>query len=134
MNFLMKIALLSFLFNYIWESLHSLLYSLHLEQKITIRTLLIASLGDVVIILLIAVCFKVWPFFQKRLWIIFPLGIVVAVGIEKYGLFSNRWSYNDLMPIIPYSKVVFAPTLQLAICGFLSIFITFKWEKKNNIR
>ncbi len=95
--------------------------------KITELILLRASLVDALMITLIVLPFLYWPRFKKKSWLIIPIGIVVAVGIEWWALRTGRWSYNHWMPIIPLLSVGLTPALQLGILGYLSYRLASNW-------
>ena len=42
-------------------------------------------------------------------------GFLIAVHIEQRALETGRWSYGQLMPIIPYVQVGLMPVLQMMI-------------------
>lgn len=116
----------SFLVNLLWENVHAPLYAHHLAAKITEKTLIVASLGDAVILTTFAVLFFSVPFLRERLWLVIPIGLVVAIVIELYALSVHRWAYNDHMPIIPYLNIGITPTIQLAITGYIVLSYFFK--------
>lgn len=118
----------SFLLNFLWENLHAPLYSHHLGQKIETWTLFVATLGDVIILSLFVLLWKYFPFLKDKLFLVIPLGLLIAYYIEKYALSVNRWSYNDSMPIVPVLSVGISPLLQLATTGFLLLLLLKKLE------
>jgi len=117
---LLLIFLYSFFLNFIWEHVHSLLYASYKGGRLTEFILFHASLGDAVILSLLALPFIFSSFFRKRLWIIIPIGIFIAIIIEIYALQAGRWEYNALMPIIPFLNIGLTPTIQLALTGYLT--------------
>lgn len=119
MKKLSQIFLLSFFLNLIWENFHSLLYAQYQGGPITEFILLHATLGDAMMLTILALPFFYFDFFKKNIWLIIPIGIVIAVSIEWYALGAGRWAYNDLMPIIPFLNVGLTPTLQLGLIGYL---------------
>lgn len=114
---------LSFIFNFIWENLHAPLYTLHLGKIITERTLIIATLGDVVILSLFAILWWYILLLKKHFWFVIPLGLLVAYAIEKFGLATQRWEYEPTMPIIPYLNIGLSPFLQLSVTSIIMILI-----------
>ncbi|MBP6888640.1 MAG: hypothetical protein KBC21_02950 [Candidatus Pacebacteria bacterium] len=80
----------SFILNLVWENTHAALYTHHLVEKITEKTLVIASIGDAAIITLFAVLLFFVPFLKGRVWLVVPIGIFVAIMIERYALSVNR--------------------------------------------
>ena len=119
------IAISSFILNFIWENWHARFYVHHLGRKINQKILFIATLGDVVILTLFGLVFQYVDFLRDRIWLVIPLGIAVAIWIERYALSKNRWAYNSRMPIIPFINVGLTPTIQLALLGYiiLSVFL-----------
>lgn len=120
MKKLIQIFLISFTLNFIWENLHSFLYVHYQGQAITELILFRAALFDACFITLVGWLFITIPFLHKRLWLIWPIGIIFAIGLEMFALNSNRWAYNELMPIIPLLEVGLSPTIQLALTGYIS--------------
>jgi hypothetical protein len=113
------VFLLSFILNLFWENAHARLYVQHLNKKITERVLIIATLGDAVIITGLSIFFYYLPFLRERVWLSIPIGIVIAIVIELYALSVHRWAYNKHMPIIPLLNVGLTPTIQLGILGYV---------------
>src|SRR3989344_4715257 len=102
MKKLFLIFILSFAFNFIWENLHSLLYQSYKSAPITEFILFRATIGDALMLTLLALPFLYLPYFTKRKWLIIPIGIILALAIELFALSTGRWSYNELMPLIPF--------------------------------
>jgi len=130
MKKLITIFFLAFVFNVIWENLHSFLYSNYMGGKITEYILIRASLFDALLITLILLPFLFLDRLKNKSWLIIIIGIIIAIFNEWYGLDTNRWAYNSFMPIIPIIKVGLSPTLQLGTLGFLTYKIE-KWVSKN---
>lgn len=119
------IFLLAFLFNVIWENLHSVLYSNYMGGKITEFILIRASLFDALVITIILLPFLYFKILKNKSWLIIVVGVIVAALNEYYGLTTNRWAYNSLMPILPIIKMGLTPIIQLGILGYFS----YKVEK-----
>lgn len=93
-----------------------------------------ASLGDVLIFailyLMLAIAFRNFKWFlEKNVWQYFLValfGFFIAVIIERYALATNRWQYNELMPIIPFFKVGMSPVIQLIILPIITIVFSKK--------
>lgn len=122
------IFLLSFILNLIWENLHSLLYAVYMDGKITELILVRASLGDAIIISILSLPFLLFPNQRQKSWLIIPFGVLVSIIIELYALSVGRWMYNEYMPIIPILDIGLTPTIQLGLLGYLSYW--FVVEKK----
>jgi hypothetical protein len=118
-----KISLIfitAFLFNAIWENLHSFLYENYMGGRITEFILLRATLVDATIITIITMPFILHPLIKKKSWIILPLGFILSAGIERWAVSIGRWAYNSYMPIIPLFAVGLSPAIQLGLLGYLS--------------
>lgn len=112
---------LAFILNLIWENLHAVLYVSYKGGEITRFILARASLFDAILIVIMS-----WPLIyfaplKNKFWLIMPLGIIIAIFNEWYGLGTGRWVYDTLMPIIPIIKTGLSPTLQLGLLGYISI-------------
>lgn len=115
----------AFVLNFLWENLHSYLYTSYKGGEITQFILARASLFDALLITLIVLPFFYVSFLKRRLWFIVIVGVIVAIFNEWYGLGTGRWVYNSLMPIVPIINIGLTPMLQLGLLGYLS----FKLEE-----
>ena len=125
--------------NFLWEISQMFLYEIHSVGFLNFVFVHVkASLGDVVIFgvmyLLGLVLFrnKTW-FLEKRFSVfIFAMGsgLFIATLIEKYAIATDRWQYNELMPIIPVLNVGLSPILQLIILPPLTIILAQKINAK----
>ena len=132
------ITLFAFLFNLAWEVVHSPLYKTITDMTAVeyIPKILVASLGDIVMILaiflLISLCnfsFR-WKLNKKNISFSVLFGIIIAVGFELYALGTNRFSYNLTMPLIPFLKVGLTPVLQMIFTPILTFFFAERIIKK----
>lgn len=114
------IFVISFLLNFVWENLHSLLYDNYRGGKITELILLRATLADAVMITIFTLPFVLFKQIRKFDFLIIFVGVAVAIIIELFALVSLRWQYNNFMPLIPFFSVGLTPTLQLGLLGFLT--------------
>ena len=110
----------AFILNAVWENLHAFLYDNYMGDKITELVLLRATLADAVMITVITLPFVLFPSWRRQNWIIIFVGLVLAIGIERYALLTDKWAYNVYMPIVPFLSVGLTPTIQLGLLGFLS--------------
>jgi hypothetical protein len=117
---LVKIFVIAFILNFIWEEFHSRLYVHYKGGKITHGVLAYASSFDAFVITIGAVLLAFVPLFQDRLWLVLLGLLVFAFGLELFALGTNRWQYKDSMPIVPILNVGLSPTLQLAFLAYLS--------------
>lgn len=120
------IFLFALVTNFIWENLHASLYGGYQGGEITEFILTRASFWDAVIIVFILLPFLYFDFLAKRLWIIFVIGFAIAVAIEWYALSTNRWSYNEFMPIIPFLETGLTPTIQLGFLAYAT-YVFLRW-------
>jgi hypothetical protein len=120
------VFLISFFLNLIWENLHSFFYDVYKGEVITEFILIRATLGDAVMLTILFLPFLYLDFFKKRLWLIIPIGLALAIKIELFAMMTNRWTYNEFMPIIPYLNVGLTPTIQLALLGYVTYRIVLK--------
>ena len=92
-----------------------------------------AALCDVFYIALIYLCVAL--FTRDFLWLSKPLktgtvffmillSLAVAELIELRGLHSGHWSYSALMPMVPALGIGWFPFVQLAVTGFVSLYVT----------
>lgn len=119
MKKILTIFFLAFILNLVWENLHSLLYNHYQGGSITQLILLRAALFDATFITIIGTAFINFDFLIKRDWLILPIGFTFAVLLELYALGTNRWAYNEMMPIIPILSVGFTPALQLGLTAYV---------------
>ncbi|TAK95871.1 hypothetical protein EPO05_03165 [Patescibacteria group bacterium] len=138
-----KILSIAFILNFLWEISQAWLYAPHFVGvaglvEVHIR----ASLGDVILVSLILmldsfVFRKVlaeerlgW----KRMAMIMLAGFILGVAVEKYALATGRWSYNSLMPVMPFFKVGLAPVLQMVLVPVISICIASRVKQFSKFR
>lgn len=114
------IFLSAFLLNFFWENLHSFLYVGYKGGEITQFILARASLFDAILITIILMPFLYITSLQRKIWLIFIIGIIIAILNEWYGLSTSRWAYNLYMPILPIIGVGLSPALQLGVLGHIS--------------
>lgn len=137
----LSILWLVFIINFLWEISQMFLYENHTNGFWNFIFLHIkASLGDVVIFLLIyllgALIFQSKKWFVKenksKYFIASLLGLIIAIVIERYALATQRWAYNNLMPVIPLLKVGLSPILQMIILPPITILFLEKLKSKNS--
>jgi 8-oxo-dGTP pyrophosphatase MutT (NUDIX family) len=109
---------------------HVLLYSTYQGGGITNAVLFHATLWDAVYIGVVGFFVLTFPFFRRQLWIAHLVLLLLAIGIELWALSTHRWTYNELMPIIPGFNVGLSPTLQLATTGLITFLLVFFISKR----
>jgi hypothetical protein len=108
----------AFALNYVWEHLHAVLYLHYKSGSITEGVLLHATLADALFLAGFSLPFLFVPWLKQRVWLIIPLGVTLALGIEWWALESARWAYADTMPVIPILGTGLTPTVQLGLTGY----------------
>lgn len=138
------IIVLSFLLNFAWELIQIPLYIPSLYSLEHIAFCALASLADVIMVLLLYFGFVL--LFRNPLWmehlnwkriaIVTLGGGTGAVLAEIRHLSLGTWAYSDSMPIIPVINVGISPVLQFMILPLLVYLLSFyylKNYKKNQI-
>ena len=126
---------IGFLLNAVWENLQAPLYQGYTDFWQHLSICSVASLGDVLIILVIYFILAIinrdvfWVTKMSRVDVILviTLGVLIAVGIEKWALDIGRWQYVSSMPLIPYTNVGLLPILQMAILPWATYLFTRKY-------
>ena len=128
---LVKIFLLSFLLNFLWEVHHCVLYTTCLKMKLkdVVKLLTIMSLKDGLWILVFygitVIIFQNWIITQNY----YQLGLFVLLSLmfsfvdEKISLAKKRWGYSSKMPL--FFGVGITPLLELAVTGIITFFVIF---------
>ncbi len=122
----------AFLLNLIWENAQAILYQPHGDTFGTFLRCAIASLGDVLMVsmiyLFVSVISKSFLWFEEmnvKKWIsLVTLSIIVATGVEWWGISTYRWTYADMMPMIPFLNIGLIPVLQMALLNPLILLIS----------
>ena len=133
----LTVAGTSLLLNLVWENLQAPLYQGYNNFWQHLPICFVASLGDVLIIL---VLYFVGAIIHRNIfWIakmsradvvlVITLGALIAVGIETWALQSGRWQYTSLMPLVSYVKIGLLPVMQLTLLPIP----TFSLASKFNI-
>ena len=55
-------------------------------------------------------------------------GAISALAVEAFALRTGRWTYNDLMPILPIAGVGIWPVLQMSLLPPLALYLTARRE------
>ena len=118
MKRIILVYVLAFTANWIWEILHSILYLNYKGGIISNFILFRAALTDAVMVLILV--FISQKFGKYKTTFILVGGLIIAVVIEIWALQTGRWTYNSLMPIIPFVKIGFTPVIQLAITAYIT--------------
>jgi len=126
---MLLVFIFAFILNFIWEISQAFLYDPHyagISGLIIVH--LRASLGDILMIFIILFLDSVIlgrifhnKFNAGRFLAIALIGLILAILVEKYALTTGRWSYNSLMPIIPWLNVGLAPILQMVLTPTITV-------------
>ena len=121
----------AFIFNAGWELTHEVLYTHYQGESITTFILLRSAVFDAVVITFLAAIARFLVGgrdIKKELIWLSVLALIFAVGLELFALYTGRWAYNDLMPLVPVFKVGWSPTVQLALTGSVALALARLWK------
>lgn len=132
-SFIVALSLTAFGLNWTWEMVQmpAFVEMARRTWSETAEFCTVATLGDVVITLAIygiaALAAGNVRWGLAGGWNVYAttmlLGGVSAASFEWFSLATNRWNYNDYMPIVPLLKVGLWPLLQLTVLVPLSFWI-----------
>ena len=117
------IFIIAFALNAFWEFWHAQFYIHYQGGAITALILLRAAMVDATIISAITLCMMLTSRLQRGVWFMIAAGLVIAAFLELWALSTNRWAYNETMPLIPFLHIGLTPTVQLALLGTISWFV-----------
>lgn len=123
------IFIASFLLNLIWENAQAPLYLHYQGHIISEYTLLRAALFDAVLTTAIFLIIIKLPAIKNKLAWVMTVCLVSAISIELYALATNRWAYNQTMPIIPGFNVGLSPIIQLPLLALIVYYLTKNYQK-----
>ena len=125
----------SFLLHFVWEYLQAPTYAgmVELSHWKGIKLCTSATFGDVGFAL--TAFWTASLFAKSRAWVLAPspkdivffvgVGIVLTVAFEYYYTnISLRWTYSDLMPLVPPFGTGLSPLLQWVITPLLVLWFT----------
>ncbi len=138
-RFFLIMAVISFILNEFWELVQMPLYEQPIYKMGHIAFCTLGALADMIMVLLLYVCFGV--LYKKAFWVwqsnwvkilvVMLTGAAGAVLSEKRHLLIGSWAYNQSMPIVPFVNVGLSPVLQFfllpVISYFLSLYIISKF-------
>jgi len=129
------ITSIGFTLNFIWENLHSILYTNVNKPMHILPYHLLATISDVIAILffywLMAQIHKSQSWihnlnFKDALWLLL-FGGILGILLEIFFVKLKLWSYNPNMPIIPGIDVGLSPVLQMMFLPLLTFYLTKKF-------
>lgn len=129
---LLAVSGISLLLNLVWENAQAPLYQGYSNFWQHLPICSIASLGDVLIILVLYFVmaivnrdmFWITKINRADVAILIVIGALVAIGIEKWALATGRWQYDSAMPLIPYVEVGLLPVIQMTLLPLLTYYIS----------
>lgn len=117
-----SIFIIALLLNLVWENAHSVLYSHYQNGAISAFILFRASVVDAIIILF-GIFLSRFCKDSRRVQFLMSFWLLIAIAIEWWALYSGRWAYAIVMPVIPFLKTGLTPTIQLVVTGFCTKFL-----------
>jgi hypothetical protein len=128
---LLMIFAIGLLINLVWEISHSFLYSCALTFKEHIPMILRATVWDagyiIFVYLMLAFLKEDYKWVNKTnkrdVVLILFIGFLTSSIVELHALYTNKWSYKEIMPLIPYLKVGLTPFLQLALTSLATFWV-----------
>ncbi|TAL49859.1 hypothetical protein EPN81_04500 [Patescibacteria group bacterium] len=116
----------AFILNVLWEEAHHFLYVSYQGGEITQFILLRAALVDAIVTMFLFGPLFFLPRDRRFLWISVVLAFMFGVGLERFALATNRWTYQSFMPLVPFLGTGLTPTVQLAILGAIAVWLSYK--------
>ena len=142
-RYILSIIFFAYLLNFAWELIQIPLYKTPMYDTNHIAFCALASLADVLMVLLLYFSFSfifkdtfwIQDLQLKRALLLIIIGGAGAVLFEMRHLLLGSWEYDNSMPILPFVRVGLSPVLQFMILPLLTYFISYKClkEQKKNI-
>lgn len=140
-NYIIGVAALAFLLNFIWELAQGPLYEGFEYDAQHISFCALASIADMLMVLILLFGFGLMNdnvFWAKSIGTsdILPLiliGITGALVGEVWHTFRGDWAYAEAMPMVPMIKIGLSPILQFAVLPLLIFFTGAKLIKEENL-
>lgn len=139
-RFILTLAVVAFLLNYVWELAHMPLYKDASFSAQHIAFCGLASVADALMVLLLYL--GVAFFYKKPFWVqgadfqqiirVMTIGGIGAIIGELAHTSAGDWSYADSMPMIPFVHVGLTPILQFLILPTLTYFLSLYFLKKTS--
>jgi len=107
-----------------WELLQCEVFFVHGSYDSSMAAMVKASVGDVILTwilyVIVAVVSRRWrwavgPWSGRQIATLLVASTALAADVEVRGLLAERWSYSDLMPIVPFLGVGVVPVVQLLV-------------------
>lgn len=131
-SLIVKIFVIAFILNLAWELLQGPLYLGYSYTSEHMSFCALASVADAVMVVLLYFAFTLiyknvfWvsELTVPRILLIVLIGGIGAILAEARHVEAGSWSYNNSMPIIPYTNVGLSPILQFIILPTLIYFVS----------
>ena len=130
---ILVIAVLAFLLNFAWELVQLPLYKGAAYDIQHIAFCALASVADVLMVLLLYLCFALIN--KKTFWMqhigfrqVFILMIIGGIGAiiaEIAHTAAGNWAYADAMPMLPIVNAGLSPFLQFLLLPVLIYYLSF---------
>ena len=127
--FYIKLAIIAFVLNWIWEVTQTSAYRTA-EDASMFESLIFCTLATVIDMVTILAIYAVAAFLfrgQQPDWGFYLtaalLGALSAVAFEKIASIFGLWSYNERMPLLPFTGVGLLPFVQLTTLTPASIWL-----------
>ncbi len=132
-RFVFITAIFAFLLNFAWEIIQIPLYKSNVYDIQHISFCALASVADVIMVLLIYFGFAL--VYKNAFWIkniniqrallLILTGGIGAILLEMRHLSEGDWAYNSSMPIIPVVNAGISPVLQFMLLPLLIYYVSF---------
>jgi hypothetical protein len=131
-----RIFVVGVFLNFVWEMAQAPLYQpMGTFWHATVRCAM-ASLGDELIIILIALLGSLvsrspdwWVRSQTRSYVAAAAGgLVIAIVVERWGLDTGRWTYGSRMPVLPGTDLGLSPLTQMTVLVPLTFYAATIWH------
>ena len=126
---IITISLVAFALNFVWEMVQMPLFKgMSLGDLQAWLLCLRSTIGDVATVLsfcgLGRVVFRDWDWpgrlsIVKALYLLF-VGLTFGIYYEITALSAGRWSYTELMPVLPGLEVGLVPLVQMMVLPYFS--------------
>ncbi len=141
-NFIIRISVLSFSLNFIWELVQGPLYKGFKYDWQHISFCALASVADMLMVLLLLFVFGL--IYKDIFWVrsmnrgqmlsLILIGTTGAIIGEIWHTTRGDWAYAESMPIVPMIELGISPLLQFALLPLLIFSIDNKIVAKENLK
>jgi hypothetical protein len=123
-----RIFVVGVFLNFVWEMAQAPLYQpMGTFWHATVRCAM-ASLGDELIIILIALLGSLVSRSPRSYMAAAAGGLVIAIIVERWGLDAGRWTYGSRMPVLPGTDLGLSPLTQMTVLVPLTFYAATIWH------